>query len=346
MDEAKASQLQQWKYNYHLSRTTDINKEDAAADTTEAAAETMAADNIEQITDKQAAAIKKADQEARKKADAEVQKAEIDAEEDTAAAEKAASVQNVEQVADKQAAADRTADQEAIKKADPEARQAGIKNKEDAAAEKRAAEEVEQAVQKQAAVEAQEDAIRDKAVAAVDMGATAIGQYATALAAAGRAVAPVSGEEFKGHRRAVRIAEIDAANRLGRTAKKAKCPSPPPSADLHKSQIHGVRTGIGRAFLASMTLAFYIYWTLRATKDYDAWLLQHIHNSVRPLQLNLHDLQAIHRQFKLYTFPLTRVVASKFLWMRKHGRPIATCSFLSFLFILLRTRTKLLSPEA
>ena len=197
----------------------------------------------------------------------------IEDENETAAAITVAAVdtmaaENVEQVTDKQAAADRTADQEASKKADPEARQAGIKNKEDAAADKRAAEEVEQAAQKQAAVEAQKDAIRDKAVAAVDTMATAIEQYATALAAASRAVAQVSGEEFKGHRRAVVKAEIkassaiDAADRLGQTAKKQNAPLSPRQqiGTNHRSRDPGQAL---TAFVASMTLAFYIYWTLR-----------------------------------------------------------------------------------
>ena len=46
--------------------------------------------------------------------------------------------------------------------------------------------------------------------------------------------------------------------------------------------------------------SLYEGWT-NEVEAHDAWLLQHIYNSVRPLQLTIYDLQSIHRRFELYT---------------------------------------------
>ena len=92
-----------------------MNKEDAAAATTVATAETMAAENVEQVADKQAA-IKTADQEASKKAEPKARQAGIKAEKYAAAAEKA--VEKVEQAAKRPAAVDKTADAQATQRAD------------------------------------------------------------------------------------------------------------------------------------------------------------------------------------------------------------------------------------
>ena len=117
------SPFRQWKYNWLLSRKTDMNKEDAAAATTVAAVETMAAENVEQIADKQAAAIKEADQEASKKT-----------EKDAAAAKKAA-----ERAAKRQAAADEKAGAKAKKKADVDEAKVSKQSERQAVAEKEAA---------------------------------------------------------------------------------------------------------------------------------------------------------------------------------------------------------------